>query len=395
MKNFVFISPNFPANYWQFCCALRINELRVLGIGDCPYDELSPELRENLDEYYRVDSLMNDDQVYRAVAFFIHKFGRIDWLESNNEFWLERDARLRQDFNISSGFRPEDMPCVKRKSRMKERYIAAGIPVARYHLVDDMAGCQAFLEEVGYPVVVKPDNGVGAVNTFKIKCREDLETFFRTKDDAEYIMEEFIDGTVCSYDAVVNSKGESIFETGNVSPISIMDIVNDQGSCLFYIRGKLPEDLRSAGRAAVRAFGVRSRFVHFEFFRLNSDQAIGKAGQIAALEVNMRPSGGMSPTMMNYANNTDVYQIWADMIAFDASRKDVGRRQFCAFLGRRDERHYALSDEQVRARFGEYLREEGPVDGALRTDMGDYSFLFVFDTQEELEAVCAQVLREE
>ena len=31
-------------------------------------------------------------------------FGRIDWLESNNEYWLERDARLRTDFNIPSGF---------------------------------------------------------------------------------------------------------------------------------------------------------------------------------------------------------------------------------------------------------------------------------------------------
>ena len=38
MKNFVFISPNFPTNYWMFCKELKNNGLNVLGIGDQPYD---------------------------------------------------------------------------------------------------------------------------------------------------------------------------------------------------------------------------------------------------------------------------------------------------------------------------------------------------------------------
>ena len=47
MKNFVFISPNFPTNYWQFCRELKNNGLRVLGIGDQPYDTLLPELKSS------------------------------------------------------------------------------------------------------------------------------------------------------------------------------------------------------------------------------------------------------------------------------------------------------------------------------------------------------------
>ena len=113
MKNFVFISPNFPTNYWQFCKHLKDNGLRVLGVGDCPYDDLLPELRASLTEYYKVGSMENYDEVYRAVAFFISKYGRIDWLESNNEYWLERDAMLRTDFNIPSGFHVEDMERIK------------------------------------------------------------------------------------------------------------------------------------------------------------------------------------------------------------------------------------------------------------------------------------------
>ncbi len=140
MKNFVFISPNFPTNYWMFARALRDNGLRVLGIGDQPYDELSWELKDALGEYYKVDNLEDYDEVYRAVAFFIFKYGRIDWLESNNEYWLEQDARLRTDFHITSGFQTSDMPRIRYKSHMKEYYQRAGIPTARYHMVDTLSG---------------------------------------------------------------------------------------------------------------------------------------------------------------------------------------------------------------------------------------------------------------
>ena len=122
MKNFVFLSPNFPTNYWMFCKELKDNGLNVLGIGDQPYDELKQELKDSLNEYYKVSSLENYEEVYRAVAFFIHKYGRIDWLESNNEYWLERDARLRTDFHITSGFQSSDIPAVKYKSKMKKNY---------------------------------------------------------------------------------------------------------------------------------------------------------------------------------------------------------------------------------------------------------------------------------
>ena len=119
MQNFIFISPNFPTNYWQFCRELKNNGMNVLGIGDQPYDELKPELKDSLNEYYKVGSLENYDEVYRAVAFFAFKYGRIDWLESNNEYWLERDAALRTDFHITSGFQTSDMPRIKYKSKMR------------------------------------------------------------------------------------------------------------------------------------------------------------------------------------------------------------------------------------------------------------------------------------
>ena len=140
MKNFIFISPNFPTNYWKFCAELKKNGMNVLGIGDCPYDQLMPELRGSLNEYYKVSSLENYDEVFRAVAFLTYKHGKIDWLESNNEYWLERDAMLRTAFNITTGFHTEDMQPVKYKSAMKANYAKAGIKTARWHIVRDYTG---------------------------------------------------------------------------------------------------------------------------------------------------------------------------------------------------------------------------------------------------------------
>ena len=391
MKNFIFISPNFPTNYWQFCKHLKGNGLNVLGIGDQPYNELLPELKSSLTEYYKVGSMENYDEVYRAVAFFISRYGRIDWLESNNEYWLERDAMLRTDFHITSGFQVEDMARIKFKSGMKPYYQAVGIPTARYHIVDDFDGCRKFIDEVNWPVIVKPDNGVGASHTYKLGSDDELRSFLGEMDPSvRYIMEEFITAEVNSYDAIIDSHGEPIFETGNVTPNSIMDVVNNGDNSIYYIVKELPEDTRRAGRATVKSFGVKSRFVHFEFFRLTADHPhMGKKGDVVALEVNMRPCGGFSPDMMNYANSTDVYKIWADMIAFDSTQKPCGEKQFCAFAGRRDGKNFRLTHDQLVAKYAKQMRMVNRIPDALSGAMGNQMYVAVFPTEEEMQAFYA------
>ena len=394
MKNIIFISPNFPTNYWQFCKELKNNGMNVLGIGDQPYDELNPNLKDSLNEYYKVGSLENYDEVYRAVAFFIHKHGRIDWLESNNEYWLEKDAQLRTDFHITSGFQVEDMPRIKYKSKMKEYYEKVGIVTARYHLVDTIEGCREFLAKVGYPVVVKPDNGVGAAATYKLKNDEDLVNFMDAKPEGvPYIMEEFVNAEVNSYDAIIDSNGEPIFETGNVTPNSVMDIVNNNDNSIYYIVKDLPEDTRAAGRAAVKSFGVKNRFIHFEFFRLTQDQeGLGKKGDVMALEVNMRPCGGFTPDMINFAYSTNVYKIWADMIAFDSSMMPVGEHQYCAFAGRRDGKDFVLDHDALMAKYGHCMKMVERIPDALSGAMGNQMYVATFPTKEEMDAFYADAL---
>ena len=383
MKNFVFISPNFPTNYWKFCAELKNNGLRVLGIGDCPYDNLLPELRSSLHEYYKVNSLENYDEVFRAVAFFTYKYGKIDWLESNNEYWLERDAKLRTEFHITSGFQEAEMFKVKYKSAMKEYYAKAGIPTARYHIVNDFESAKEFANKVGYPVVVKPDNGVGASSTYRLKSDAELEYFFATKDNVTYIMEEMVKGVVCTYDGIVGAEGQILFEAGNVTVLSLMDVVNDNGDSLYYIVKELNPKVKEAGMKTVEAFGARSRFFHLEFFCLTEDQeGLGKKGDIIGLEVNMRPSGGYTPDMYNFAHETDVYKIWADMIAFDKSTKPLGVSHYCAYIGRRDAKVYKMDHKAIMDKYGYCMKMQGRVPVALSGAMGDYLYMATFDTEQ-------------
>ena len=394
MQSFIFISPNFPTNYWKFCRELKNNGIRVMGIGDQPWEEMTQELKDSLNEYYKVGSLENYDEVYRAVAWFIHKFGRVDWIESNNEYWLERDAMLRTDFNVQSGFHVSDLGRIKYKSGMKEYYQKAGIRTARYHIVDNFDSCKAFISEVGYPVIVKPDNGVGANDTYKLDNDGELWSFLNEKNpNVRYIMEEFVTAEVNSYDAIIDSNGNPLFETGNVSPISIMDIVNNNDNSIYYIVKDLAEDVRAAGRAAVKSFGVKSRFVHFEFFRLTKDQPMGKQGDVVALEVNMRPCGGFSPDMMNFANSTDVYKIWADMIAFNCSTKPQGEHFFCAFAGRRDGKPFQMSHEELAAKYANQMRMMERMPDALSGAMGNQMYIAVFPTEAEMNQFYADAVR--
>jgi len=374
--NFVFISPQFPHTYWNFCDRLHRNGVNVLGIGDSPYDLLEDHLKQSLTEYYRVDSLEDYDKVFRAVAFFEFKHGKIDWLESNNEYWLEQDARLRTEFHITTGADVNEVACFKSKSGMKAYYAKAGVPTARCCKITTLDAAEAFLSEVGCPVIVKPDNGVGAAHTDKLENAEDLRRFFAQLPEVPYVMEEFIEGDIVSYDAITDSRCEPLFESMTEWPPSIMDIVNQGLDLAYCTADHVPEALAKLGRATVKAFGARSRFVHLEFFRLTKPRkGLGDVGDFVGLEVNMRPAGGYTPDMMNYAHSTDVYQIWADMVTCDKRiLPESEKHHFCVYAGRRDQHQYRHSHEEILERYGKQIVMCERMPGILSDAMGDQMY---------------------
>lgn len=353
LMNFVFISPQFPKHYWNFCDRLKKNGVNVLGIGDTPFDNLRDELKAALTEYYFLSDLSDYAEIFKAVAFFSFKYGKIDWLESNNEFWLEQDARLRTDFNIATGEQFENISRIKNKSAMKKYYALAGVPTARLHKITTLAAAEEFIAQVGYPVIVKPDVGVGATDTVKISDAVELRNFFKRQIEVPHVMEEFVTGDICSYDAILNSRSEPLLESMTVWPPSIMDIVLKQLDLSYYTTDFAPAKLCEVGRATAKAFGVKSRFVHLEFFRLTEAKTgLGEVGDFVGLEVNMRPAGGYTPDMIDFAHSTDVYQIWADMITDDKRKlPDDGKHFYCVYASRRDSHRYIHTHEEILTRY--------------------------------------------
>ncbi len=388
--NFVYISPQFPKTNWEFCDRLKKNGVTVLGIADTVYDELDDKLKNALTEYYKVSSLENYDEVLKAVGYFTFKYGKIDWIESNNEYWLEQDARLRTDFNVNTGLKEDQIMNIKEKSRMKKFYAKGGISTARYQLISDLKEAQKFVRRVGYPVVVKPDNGVGASNTYRIRNGKELQDFLNNKPEISYIMEEYVEGDLVSYDAIVNSQGKVIFETGITWEPTIMDIVNEGLDLYYYVRKELPAELIEAGRRTVEGFGVKSRFVHMEFFRLLEDKrGLGKKGEYIGLEVNMRPAGGYTPDMYNYANNTDVYQIWADMITDDkivnADLNENMEKNFCIYVSRRDAKDYIYTHEEVLEKYKDNMLMNARMPDLYAAAMGNHMYTAKFTLKEDME----------
>ncbi len=391
--NYIFISPAYPVTCTYFCDRLHELGVNVLGIGDVPYDTLNEQLKRSLTEYYYVSSLEDYDQVYRAVAFYIHKYGRIDWLESLNEYWLPADARLRTDFNIATGTRDSEIGDLVRKSGMKRVFIEAGIPTARQHIVSDLEAAKAFIEQVGYPVIAKPDIGVGANGTVKINSESELISFYENVPSELYVMEQFLCGDICTYDAVIDSHCEPLFESMCTYP-PVIDSVHNDENVHFYTTPDVPEKLRDLGRKAVKAFGADSRFVHFEFINLKQDcEGVGKAGDFAVMEVNMRPAGGHDPDMMNYAQSTDVFRIYAEMVTQDKRMMpESGERYICAYAARKDGHTFTHTHEEIMERYGSDIVMQKEMPAIDWPSMGRYVYMARFKEKAEMDRYFAFVL---
>jgi len=396
--NVIFISPNFPEHFYLFCDRLKRLGVSVLGIGDCPFEQLDRRVVDALTDYRWLPSLENYDSVYRTVASYIAKYGRVDYVESQNEYWLELEARLRDDFNVSNGFRVAELTNFKFKSKMKSFYASAGIKTTRFYLVDpkNFAGLKEFVSQVGYPIVIKPDSGVGASDTRKITSEEELASFWDDKREVSYIAEEFVPGHVETFDGITNAKGEILFATGQVMAVSPLEMIKGAGENVSYTTDVIATGLFPIGERVVKAFGVRSRFFHFEFFRLDANHpTLGRKGDLFGLEVNMRAPGGYIPDKMNYAYDVDVYQIWAESLVYNDNRSfpDYAFKYYVAHVGRGAKIQYAHSVDEIRERFHNRLLYDKEPPKSINATMGSHIFLLRSESLDELNAQSEYILR--
>ncbi len=250
-----------------------------MGVSDVPFESLSHELKSNLTEYYKVSDMHDQDQLVRALGYFTHRYGKLHHLDSHNEYWLETEAKLRTDFNIP-GIQMDQIYNVKKKSEMKRIFKDAKLNPARGKVCNTEQEVRDFIKEVGFPVIAKPDNGVGAAATFKLEGEDCIKVYLRGKPNAEYILEEFVTGQIVSFDGLVDNNGELIFSSSLRYNKGVMEAVNENSDIYYYTVREIEPFLEKAGKAILKAFDVRGRFFHFEFFLKDND--------VVPLEVNMR-----------------------------------------------------------------------------------------------------------
>lgn len=386
--NVIYISPHYPPHYQQFVESLARHNVRVLGITDQNEEQLPENLRNALTGHYKVDQLENYDQVLAAARFFEENYGKIDRVESHLEPWLELEAEIRKEHNVP-GFKPEDIQFIKRKSHMKAVFEKAGVPHARGIIIEDFEQCIDFINEVSYPVFIKPDIGVGAYDTYTIRNEVDLNEFFRVKQDYDYYMEEYVEGDIESFDGLTDSEGNVVFFTSDVFNNDIHKLVKLNQNCWYYTQREIPEELEKYGRAVVKATGTREKFFHIEFFKVKN-----KPWHYQALEINMRPPGGVTTHMFNFNCDIDVYNWWASIIAGEDPKRSYERKYYCAFVGRKYDREYELSHEQVMEMWGNNIcwsHAMNPIEAAV---MGDWGYLVRSPDKEEMLGIVEDIIAE-
>ena len=377
--NVVYLSPHFPHHYHLFCKNLKQLGANVLGIGDAASQDLDPVVKESLTEYYRLTDMHDYDQLVRACGYYTHHYGKIDRFESLNEYWLATEARIRDDFNIT-GVRGRDIDVIKRKSLMKGRFQSAGIPVAAGRVVSTREEARGLIKITGYPVVAKPDAGVGALDTYRLDSDADIDAFFSAKPDLDIIMEAFVQGTIVSFDGLADATGDLVFYTGHRFSQGIMETVNQARHIHYTSLRDIPPALEKAGRQCVKAFEVRERFFHIEFFET-------APGNYVALEVNMRPPGGFTTDMFNFACDIDVYRLWAQVMLKELAPLKYQRKYHCCYASRKNRYTYANSHEAIMDRYGAFMVQAAIVPGVFSSALGNFGYIFRSPDMQQIEEI--------
>ncbi|QKE73401.1 ATP-grasp domain-containing protein [Arthrobacter citreus] len=383
--NYILISPYYPSNFQAFAHRLKDEGVNVLGIGEELYDQLGSELQNSLTEYYRVNNLEDIDEVKRAVAFLFYKHGPIDRIESNNEHWLELDAQLREQFNVY-GNKTNDLKKVKHKSEMKKLFKKAGVPVVDGKIVKTKKDLSKAIDQLGLPVIAKPDNGVGTAATFKL-CSEEAVRQFEEEwgEEQVYFLEPYVEGGVlCTFDGLVDQKGNIVFQTSFTYNVPTLELVKDQLDLAYVIQKEIDPKLENYGKAIVETFGMKERFFHIEFFKLED-------GSYVALEYNNRLAGGYTIDMYNFAYSIDLFAQYATLVTGGEFKEPAVENQFCVGVTQRDAYEYKNDTNAIYERFGDRVKFEKRIPEAFAKLQGNQFYAINADSQEEVDEIISFV----
>jgi biotin carboxylase len=313
----VFVAPYFAENTLRYIDAFAsLTEAEVSVVSQDPEDKLPFRLRERIAGHYRVRNCLDAQELLVATRAIAKGVGKVDRLTGALEQLQLPMAAVREKLGIE-GMWNETARRFRDKDRMKEVLRAAGVPVARSHLARSHDEIRGFAREVGYPIVVKPQAGLGARATQRVQNDQDLEALpklgFHASWDEPLQVEEFVRAREHTCETVT-IKGQPVWRSGTryfPGPLEVLETPWIQYCVLLPREADDPTFTRfhHINTAALAALGIGTALTHMEWFLSGERMLVN--------EVGARPPGVHIMPMMSIAHETDMIRNWAELVTFD------------------------------------------------------------------------------
>ena len=315
MRNVVFTAP-FPAETTlRFARAVaRLQGVRLLGIAQkAPH---GPDAAMFADMVLVEDGL-DAGQLTAAAHVLQRRHGPLHRVLGILEPLQVQLAEVRAALGIA-GPSPTVADLFRDKARMKDELRRHGLPCARHKLITSWADAEAFVAEVGLPLVLKPPAGMGCKSTWRINNLDELGAALRAlhaSPSNPALAEEFLRGREYSFETLTVD-GQILFQSCTryfPSPLEVTENPWIQWAVVLPRDIDSPEfaDARVLGVKAVRALGLETGMTHMEWFRRDD-------GSLAIGEIAARPPGAHIVRANSFAHDVDMYRAWARAVVDDA-----------------------------------------------------------------------------
>ena len=304
--NVIFAAPILSENANRVIAAAnRIEGVRLGVVTQDPAEKL----REPVAQHWRVNDILNLDQLGWAVENVSARLGGVDVLFAAYEQLQVPIAQLREKLGIN-GMRAEAARNFRDKARMKDLFAENGLPCARHARIENDEDAWRFAEKNGYPIVYKPLEGAGARSTFRIDRADQLRDALRISPPPG-LLEEHILGEEHSFEGVCVD-GKLVWHSlTRYSPTPLEVLRNGWIQWCIVLPRELDDsrydDIRAAAARALEVLGMHTGLCHLEWFR-RAD------GSIAISEVAARPPGAQIMDLVSYAHDIDFDDAWVRLM---------------------------------------------------------------------------------